>query len=549
MKGGRTLAQRIGHWLIGDKPARRGVPTLHRRQYAAALHSRTTSGFGSGSGASADAELQTGLTLMRNRSRQMVRDSSYAKRAKAIVVNNVIGPGVGMQAQVSTTRGDLNERINSAIEAAFSEWSAADSCHTGGKLHFNDQERQAFGQIFEAGEVLVRMHMRRFGNSKVPLALELIEAERLAHDVMPGSVDPNADIRMGVEVDRFGRPIAYWIRELHPGDLRMRQGVSDRYERVPADQIFHLYIVDRWPQTRGEPWMHTGLRKVDEMNEYTGLELSAARGSAAYFATITTPDPENASLPTDDTEDDKPVMDLEPLTIQELAPGEELQFHHPDRPNSALDPFMRAMLREFAAGTGVSYESVSRDYSQSNYSSSRLALLEDRDLWRVLQQWWLRSFRLPLHRKWLQQAALAGAIPGLSVTAYATDIAKHEAVRFKPRGWGWVDPTKEVNAFKEAIKGGVTTLTDVIAATGEGRDLEDFIAVRKRELELLSAAGIEVDTTVPKPEPPAAAAPVATATKPKAPPGDNEEDPPPDGGEGNAPDAGRGRVVHIARTA
>ena len=46
---------------------------------------------------------------------------------------------------------------------------------------------------------------------------------------------------------------------------------------------------------------------------------------------------------------------------------------------------MRFMLREIAAGTGVSYESLSRDYSQSNYSSSRLALIDDRDLWRVFQ--------------------------------------------------------------------------------------------------------------------------------------------------------------------
>ena len=67
---------------------------------------------------------------------------------------------------------------------------------------------------------------------------------------------------------------------------------------------------------------------------------------------------------------------------------------------------------------------------------------------------------------------------------------------FKPRGWSWVDPTKEVAAYKEAIKAGLTTVTDVIAATGGGMDIEDVVKTRKRELAMFEDAGIDVDTTV-----------------------------------------------------
>lgn len=158
---------------------------------------------------------------------------------------------------------------------------------------------------------------------------------------------------------------------------------------------------------------------------------------------------------------------------------------------------MKMMLREIAAGADVSYASLSADYSASNYSSSRLALLDDRDVWRVLQQWWIRSFRVPFHKRFVQQAILARAV-AVPVTEYAADPAKFEATRFKPRGWSWVDPTREVQAAKEGVRAGFTTVTDVIAATGEGRDIEDFIATRKRELQLLEEAGIEVDTTVPE---------------------------------------------------
>jgi lambda family phage portal protein len=490
-----SLRQRIGAWVAGKTASR----AVNRRAYAAARSSRNTTGLGSSGSSSADAELSMNLIQLRARSRQMVRDSAFAKRAKVVVVNNVIGPGVGMQAQVKNTRDGLRADVNTAIEDAWSKWSMAQNCHTGGKLHFHDLERAAMGQVFEAGEVFIRKHPTRVGDSMVPLALELIESERLGDPLVePGAIVENAEVRMGVEVDKFGRPIAYWIRERHPGDIRVRVGSTDRYERVPASEIFHLHIVDRWPQTRGEPWMHTALRKLDDMNEATASELAAVRASSAYFATIQTPESVNPIVDAEE-DDGTPVMDIEPLTVQELRPGEELNFHAPNRPNAGLDSFMRHMQREAAAGMGVSYESLSRDYSQSNYSSSRLALLEDRDTWKVLQLWWIRNFRQPLHAVWMNRAVLAGAIKGVNMTQYADDLDRFHAVRFKPRGWSWIDPTKEVNAYKEAIKAGLTTLTDVIAQTADGRDIEDVIETRRRELDMLEEADVEVDTTVADP--------------------------------------------------
>jgi lambda family phage portal protein len=493
------------------------APRRNTRMYAAARGNRMTGGYGMGGDSSADAELASSLTRLRAASRQMVRDSAYAKRARVVVVNNVIGSGVGMQAQVETNRAGANGRVNADIESAFRDWCCADSCHAGGALHFHDLERAAMAQVFEAGEVFIRKHRRAFGSGKVPLALELVEAERVPLDIaLPSADGKGVETRMGIEQDEYGRAVAYWIRKKHPGDLRSTGGAADLYERVEADYILHLRIIDRWPQTRGEPWLHTSARKLNDMDQYSGAEVQAARASAMVFGTIKTPE-SDPSITSDEEDDGSQVMDIEPGTIQQLNPGEELDFHSPNRPNTALDPFMRYMLREVAAGTGVSYESLSRDYSQSNYSSSRLALLDDRDLWKVLQQWWIRAFRAPLHKEWLRQAVYARAVPSVSVEQYALNPAKFEAVAWKPRGWSWVDPTKEVKAYKEAIRAGLTSATDVIAATADGRDIEDVIAALKREAELFKQAGITVDTDV---------AAEQAAAQPKAPPaaGDGEDD-------------------------
>lgn len=495
-----------------------------QRMYAGARSSRQTVGFGSSGNSSADAEIGLSLTNLRARSRQMVRDSNYAKRAQLIVTNNVIGSGVGMQGQVETSRdGELFKRVNDDIEAAFSEWSCAENCHTGAGVHFADLERLAMDQVFEAGEVFIRLHRRKFGRSRVPLAIEIVESERVPHEVMPPGVEPGNEVRQGIEVDRFQRPVAYFIRARHPGDIRASADAVDYIERVPAEDVLHLRVLSRWPQTRGVPWLHTALLKLDQMNEVTLYEVQAARGAAAYFATITTPE-EQSSGPNDEEEDTgAKVMDLEPLTVQELAPGEELQFHAPNRPNTALDAFIRFMVREVASGIpGVSYAGISCDYSQANYSSERVSQLDARDTWRVMQQWWVRSFRTPLHKAWLAQAVMARAIPSITPESYALDMARYEAVRFKPRGWQWVDPAKEVEAFKEARRAGFISTSDIIAQTAGGRDVEDVIDEIKRENELFEAAGIERDTDIP--DEPVMRAPAAQpAAKPAA---ESEDDAP-----------------------
>lgn len=483
------------------------VPRATARMYASAKNSRLTGGWYAPNN-SADSELVSSLTQLRARSRSLMRDAPYAKRARAIVVNNVIGSGIGMQARVMNDNRELRSRVNAAIEGTWAEWTVAENCHTGGKLDFADLERQAMGQIFEAGEILIRKHYRQFGRSRIPLALELVEPELLAEEFEAPNGATVGFVRMGVEIDRFHRPIGFWLREQHPGEVRLKQPEPNRVYRVPADQIFHLYPVQRWPQTRGEPWLHAVARRLNDMDGYSEAEIVAARAAASYMGIIETPEPgvdiDASGNPAD--------FELEPGAVKHLMPGEKFTDFSPNRPNPNMDPFMRMMLREVAAGIGVSYESLSRDYAQSNYSSSRLALLDDRDLWQTLQQWFIRVFRAPLHRDFIQQAVLSRALEAVSVTEYAASPRKFEAVSWKPRGWSWVDPTKEVAAYKEAIKGGLTTRTAVIAATANGRDIEDIDSERHEELEAAGELGLAFDT-----DPAAAAPPAAVPEEETAP--------------------------------
>lgn len=480
-----------------EKPvaAPRGSPRLQKRMYANAIPSRLNQGFPSYN-SSADSELVTSLRNLRSRSRMLVRDAPYAKRAKRLIQNNVVGTGVRLQSTVLNARNTLNERVNTGIECAFKHWMHAPRCHTGGELHFHDFERQLLGQVFEAGEVFVRMHRSKFGDSEVPLALELIEAERLVEGYASpavGTIPGNVQIRMGIEVDNFRRPVAYWIRDLHPGDVRMDVERTDSVERVPASDIFHLRVIDRWPQTRGEPWLHAAAGKLQDMNGYSEAEIIGARAAANYLMTIESPESPDAMA--DQQPDGDYQMGLEPGSVMRITPGEKATFISPNRPNSALDPFMRYMLREVAAGIDVSYEGLSMDYGQGNYSSMRIAMLTDRDVWRALQQWYIRTFRHRLHLEWLQAAVLAKAIPEVEPQQYALDIKKFSAAIMRPRGWSWIDPTKEVAAYQAAVKAGFTTVAAVIQQTGAGDDLEDILVARADELETMKELKLAFDTS------------------------------------------------------
>lgn len=510
----------LGQSLLAESAKRRPVKHVgSQRMYGAARQSRLTADWAV-SNSSADYELNSSLRILRARSRQLVRDAGYARRARTLIVNNVIGTGIGMEPKVATTRAGLHYGANAGIESAWETWCRADNCHTGGALHFSDLERAAMAQVFETGEAFIQVHRRPFGAAGVPIALELVEAERIADELeTPAALGSDVSVRMGIELDAFYRPVAYYVRNRHPGEIRWTADMGrDQVMRIPASDMFHVRIVNRWPQTRGEPWLHAVARKLNDMDGYSEAEIIAARGAAYYLGVTESDDVTGAG---DELQDDGTYQnELEPGINLRLRPGEKFQMVSPNRPNVAMDPFMRYMLREVAAGVDVSYESLSRDYSQSNYSSSRLALLDDRDCWRALQLWWIRAFREPLHRQWLQAAVLSG-VAGVSPQAYAMTPEKFEAARFKPRGWSWVDPTKEVTAYKEAVKAGFKTVGQVIAETAGGQDIEDVMTERKDELELMDELDLEFDTS------PAAYLKEAAPPEP-APPADDEDDPPDD---------------------
>ena len=465
-----------------------------KRAYGGAMVNRLTQDWLAQS-TSYDTELRTSLRALRNRSRQLVRDNDYARNAIRLIRNNVIGTGIQLQAQVTKRRGTgLDTKTNAAIEKAWRKWCKRQSCDVAGKMSFHDIQRKAVTAVAVSGEVFIRKIYQSFGGSTIPIALEVIEAD-LCPEERNGRADNGNEIRMGVEVDQWQRPVAYWFYPHHPGDFQFAGPQVQKMIRIPADEIIHLHVpTDRTGETRGEPWLCSTLKRLHNMGGYEEAEIVAARAQASIVGFIETPDGDYAGA--DGTETgyngltDR-ATNMEPGEIQVLSPGEKFTGFAPTRPGGQYDPFMRFMLRGMASGLGISYESLSRDFSQSNYSSSRLAILEDRDNYKILQHWICEWMLQNVYESWLEMAVLSGqlALPGYEVDpdVYTT------AVRWKPRGWSWIDPGKEVEAYQKAVRNGFMTQADVLDLTG-GMDFEDFIVARKAEVVLYKKNDLVFDS-------------------------------------------------------
>ena len=471
-------------WQTIWKTLNSPIALPRKRSYGGAEVGRLTSDWVASS-TSADSEIYSSLVRLRNRSRQLVRDNDYARGALRTITNNVVGQGIPFQSQVKMRRGDrLDEATNTAIEEAWQEWGCKEYCDVAGKLGWSEIQRLVMRSVVESGEVLIRKVNQSFGGSSVPFALELIEADQLA-EYHHGTWNGN-QIRMGVEVDQWNRPVAYWLHNQHPGDYQFGSNASAKLQRVPAEEIIHLFLSDRPGQSRGISWFHSCLKRMRDLGGYEEAEIVAARATASIMGFIETPDGE---LLGEEVDNGERLRSLSPGTIELLAPGEKFNGFSPTRPATGFDSFVRMMLRGMAAGVGISYENLSADYSQSNYSSSRLALLNDRDTYRALQSWVMLNLHQPVYESWLDMAVLSGR---LNLPIYELNKRRYQAVRWQPRGWSWVDPQKEINATISAVGAGLTTLTDEIAK--QGGDIEDLLKTRKRELDMAASYGLSLYT-------------------------------------------------------
>ena len=408
---------------------------------------------------------------LRAKSRDLVRRNAWAAVGVEAFVANAIGTGIKPQSMV------VDPALREAIQALWRDW--CDEADAGGLTDFYGLQSLACRAMLEGGECLVRLRYRRPEDRlTVGLQIQVLEPEHLPttmnREVASGNV-----IRAGIEFDRLGRRVAYHLYRSHPGDgaLAPMSGTGGMETvRIPASEVVHLFRPLRPGQIRGEPWLARALVKLNELDQYDDAELVRKKTAAMFAGFVTRLAPEdNLMGETSSDEQGVSLAGLEPGTLQLLEPGEDIKFSAPADVGSSYAEFMRQQFRAVAAAMGITYEMLTGDLTQVNYSSIRAGLLEFRRRCEALQHGVIvHQLCRPIWQAWMAQAAIEGT---LTLPAFSRRRREYLAAKWIPQGWQWVDPKKEFDAMQTAIRAGLLSRSQAISAFGyDAEDIDREIA-------------------------------------------------------------------------
>jgi len=417
------------------------------------------------------------LRPMRARSRAMVRQNPYGKRFLSTIKANVVGPqGVQVQARSLRLNGDLDTPANDAIEASWREWCYR-HCDYHGRHTFIDLQNLAISCAAQDGEFL----FEKIYTGPHGFQLKVVDPELL--DVEKNEKVGDGEIRLGVEYNAQGKRVAYHFKKKpHPVS-----GGYDNFEkyRMPATEVIHGYISE-WPdQSRGTPWMHASLERSKHLEKYEEAAIVKARSTAATMAVMRSNEAD-AYEGEEDYGDGVTLDQYEAGTIKDIGNRDIVQLDS-DYPHQMYGAFVKAHLQGIASGLGISYHSLSNDLEGVNYSSIRAGVLEDREVFKGLQNWFIRAFVQPVYEEWLT-VAVGRELIRIGRIPLRKPLEEYFPAHYQARRWAWVDPQKDGTANQMAIDNLTKSRSAIIREQGD--DPESVFREIRAEQEMLDRMGL-----------------------------------------------------------
>lgn len=302
------------------------------------------------------------------------------------------------------------------------------------------------------------------------LCLQVIEADRVCNK---DNVMDRDNLVAGIRKDVYGAPLEYHILKGHPGN---RYSIKNReWVIVPAfgnlsgrRNVIHLYRLLRPGQTRGVTYLAPVIEALKQLGNYTDAEVMAAVVSSCFTVFVKSPQGEMDLAPMQNDSQDGQDYKLGNGAIVGLAEGEDISTANPGRPNAQFDPFIQAVLRQIGVALELPFEVLIKHFTAS-YSAARAALLEAWRFFMARRYWLAEHFCQIVYEAWLTEAVLMGRISAKDYI-HGDPAIKYAYLNAEWIGsaQGQIDPLKEIQAAKERVELGVSTLSrETAALTGE----------------------------------------------------------------------------------
>lgn len=513
-------------------------------------------------GFSADGALLPELETLRDRTEDMIRNHGIASGAVQTHLDNVVGSGLLLDARPdrralglkNDERADEMDEFENMVEAKFENYAEDAGCYVDAsrRMRFSDMCAQAYRSYLTSFEIVGTAEWLRRPGTKYRTAIQMIDPKRLSN---PQGKSDDDFLRAGVAMDGMGAPVGYWIASRLDAD-RMMTTRSTEWKFVPREtqwgrqMVLHVYDVDKAGQSRGKNGIVSVLAKMKMLEKFEQATLQAAILNAMYAAVIESSldwQTVAAAVGAGDPANDPTLNYLTNVTeyhkegnvryngakVMHLFPGEKFNLLTPEHPGANFSSFEEATLRYIARGFNLTYEQLSGDYSKTNYSSARAAMLEAWRFFNGKQYYVAGRFASMIYQLWFEEAVERGEIvlPSGLPDFYDAKSAWTRCTWVGP-GRGHIDPLKEANATKVEMSMGLTTLQ--IEAGVRGRRWQDLVDQRAQEDRYMRKRGIDPASLrgpTPVPQPPD----VQQVDADGKPIGD------PEGGDGGTPEGQEGR--------
>ncbi|CAI8764458.1 Phage portal protein [Pseudomonas sp. IT-93MI4] len=412
------------------------------------------------------------LRNLRSRSRAAVRNDPYAFNVIEKRVSNLIGTGINPRPKTD------DDALRKQLQELWEDW--VDESDADDLTDFYGQQALAARTVETSGECFIRLRPRSLDDGHaVPLQLQLLAPEFVPHDKFETTRDGNV-IRAGIEFNPVGKRVAYWMYRSHPGDPSSLNAGYNQLVRVPASQVLHIFEPLEPGQLRGVPRLSPVLKRLRSLDNYDDAVLFRQEVANLFAGFITRPPPDSGPMPRDpvtgqplvtDRDGFTPMVALEPGTMQELGPGEEVEFSKPPDAGNNYPDFMRQQLMAAAAGTGTPYEILTGDMREINDRALRVVLNEFRRRLEQLQfSVYVHQLCRPVRAAWMDMAVLSGA---LVLEDYAQRRREYLRTRWVPQGWAYIQPVQDVQARTMEVKAGFASRSEMVLRTGYDAETVD----------------------------------------------------------------------------
>lgn len=411
--------------------------------------------------ASGNVAIARAGSSLREQARHLDQNYDIAVGVLDTLVRNTVGPnGIGIEPQPRRADGTIHDDFARALLDLWKDWCNRpevtwrhdwpSACRLMARTWFRDGE--VFAQLIEG------LSRSIDHGTRVPLSLEMLEPDFVPLALQRMASDAAARIEQGIELNAWGRALAYHVLKQHPGEAT-GNSLAGQTKRIPAERMLHLAVVHRIGQLRGASVFASVLTRFDDLKDYEESERIAAKIAASMAAFIKKGTPDHYK--DDDGDEPRELKFRAGMIFDDLRPGEDVGTIDTNRPNPNLETYRSGQIKALAAGTGPTYSSIARTYD-GTYSAQRQELVEGWGAYATLSAEFSSRIVRPVWERFVSIAVLSGAVRvPKEVVPHTTDDAVYIAPQMP-----WIDPGHEAEAWKSLVRAGFASEVEVIRRRG-----------------------------------------------------------------------------------